>query len=157
MEETIRQDILVDVEPQLVQASSGKRLANYFIDLILFYILFFILGMIMAIVSPESLENDALFSDNILLDRLFTLILLGLYMSLVEGIFKGRTLGKLITGTKAVNADGSTISFVTALRRGFSRIVPFEPFSALGNPPYPWHDKWTNTYVIDMRLSRLEN
>jgi uncharacterized RDD family membrane protein YckC len=157
MEETIQQDILMDVEPQLVQAGSGKRLANYFIDLILFYILFFIAGMIMAIVSPESLENDALFSDNVLLDRLFTLFLFGLYMSVVEGIFRDRTLGKLITGTKAVNADGSRISFSTALGRGFSRIVPFEPFSALGNPPYPWHDKWTNTYVIDVRQSMLES
>jgi len=155
--EEITQDILVDIEPQLVQAGSGKRLANYFIDLILFYILFFILGMIIAMVSPESLENDALFSDNVFLDRLFSLLIFGVYMSLVEGIFKGRTLGKLITGTKAVNADGSTISFSTALGRGFSRIVPFEPFSALGNPPYPWHDKWTNTYVIDVRESRLES
>jgi uncharacterized RDD family membrane protein YckC len=157
MEETIQQDILVDVEPQLVQAGSGKRLANYFIDLILFYILFFIAGMVIAVVSPESLENDTLFSNNIFLDRLFSLLLFGLYMSIVEGIFKGRTLGKLITGTKAVNADGSTISFSTALGRGFSRIVPFEPLSALGNPPYPWHDKWTNTYVIDIRQSSLEN
>lgn len=157
MEETTQQDILVDVEPQLVQAGSGQRLANYFIDLILFYILFFIAGMVIAVVSPESLENDTLFSDNIFLDRLFSLLLFGVYMSLVEGIFKGRTLGKLITGTKAVNTDGSTISFSTALGRGFSRMVPFEPFSALGNPPFPWHDKWTNTYVIDVRQSRLEH
>lgn len=157
MEEITQQDILVDIEPQLVQASSGKRLANYFIDMILFYILFFVLGMAIAVVSPESLESDALFFDNVLLDRLMSLILFGVYMSIVEGIFKGRTLGKLITGTKAVNSDGSTISFSTALGRGFSRIVPFEPFSALGNPPYPWHDKWTNTYVIDVRQSRLES
>lgn len=157
MEEITQQDILVDIEPQLVQASSGKRLANYFIDLILFYILLFILGMIIALTSPQSLENDTLLSDNVLVDRLLSLILFGVYMSLIEGIFKGRTLGKLITGTKAVNADGSTLSFSTALGRGFSRIVPFEPFSALGNPPYPWHDKWTNTYVIDVRNSILEH
>lgn len=157
MEEITQQDILVDMEPQLVQASSGKRLANYFIDLILFYILLFILGMIIALTSPQSLENDTLLSDNVLVDRLLSLILFGVYMSLIEGIFKGRTLGKLITGTKAVNADGSTLSFSTALGRGFSRIVPFEPFSALGNPPYPWHDKWTNTYVIDVRNSILEH
>jgi uncharacterized RDD family membrane protein YckC len=92
--------------------------------------------MIIAAVSPESLENDTLFSNNPLLDRLFSVFLFVMYMSIVEGIFKGRTLGKMITGTKAVNADGSTISFSTALGRGFSRIVPFEPFSALGNPPY---------------------
>ena len=157
MEEIIQQDILVDIEPQLVQASSGKRLANYFIDLILFYILFFVAVTIIALVSPESLENDTLISDNPLLDRLFSVFLYVLYMSIVEGIFKGRTLGKLITGTMAINADGSTISFSTALGRGFSRIVPFEPFSALRNPPYPWHDKWTNTYVIDIRNSRLEH
>jgi uncharacterized RDD family membrane protein YckC len=80
----------------------------------------------------------------------------GAYMAIIEGIFKGRSIGKFITGTKAVNEDGSNISFTTAIARGFSRIVPFEPFSALGSPSYPWHDKWNKTYVIDIRNSSLK-
>ena len=33
--ETTQQDILADFQPELIQASPGKRLANYFIDLII--------------------------------------------------------------------------------------------------------------------------
>lgn len=155
--ETVQEDILIDIQPQLAQASSGKRLANYFIDLIVFYILMFIAGMIMALLSPSSVEDVGAMSENVLLYRLFGLFLYGVYMALVEAIFKGRSIGKLITGTKAVNFDGSNISFATALSRGFSRIVPFEPFSALGNPAFPWHDKWTNTFVIDIKDSSLSS
>lgn len=154
--ETVQQDILLDIQPQLVQASSGKRLANYFIDLIIFYVIVFIVGMIIAVTSPSSLEDgDGLISDNSLLERLFWLFMYGVYMAIVEGIFKGRSVGKFVTGTKAVNEDGSAISFSTAMARGFSRIVPFEPFSALGNPSFPWHDRWNKTYVIDIKNSEL--
>lgn len=155
--ETAQQDILVDIEPQLVQASTGKRFANYLIDLLVFYILIFIGAMVMALLNPESVDDAGMLDMNPFLDRLLWLVLYGVYMSLVEGIFKGRSLGKLVTGTKAVNEDGSTLSFSKALARGFSRIVPFEQFSAFGNPSYPWHDKWTNTYVIDIRESSLSN
>jgi uncharacterized RDD family membrane protein YckC len=72
-------------------------------------------------------------------------------------VFRGKSIGKLITGTKAVNEDGSDISFGKAFARGFSRAVPFDAFSALGDPSYPWHDKWTNTYVIDEKQTRLHN
>ena len=61
-----------------------------------------------------------------------------------------------MNGTRAVNEDGTRITFKTALLRSLSRLVPFEAFSALGaNPPYPWHDRWTGTYVIDETQSRL--
>jgi uncharacterized RDD family membrane protein YckC len=84
---------------------------------------------------------------------LISLIFYALYMGLVEGVFKGKSLGKLITGTKAVNMDGSKISFATAFARGCSRAVPFCVFSAFGTPCYPWQDKWTNTLVIDEKKS----
>ena len=29
------------------------------------------------------------------------------------------------------------------------RAVPFNALSALGNPPNPWHDSVSNTFVID--------
>jgi len=44
-------------------------------------------------------------------------------------------------------------SFLKAIAIGFTRIVPFEPFSALGRPSCPWHDKWNDSYVIDIRNS----
>lgn len=147
-------DLLADIETRLVQASAGKRFLNYIIDLVVFYVIIFVLGFVFAIIAPSTIE---LFEANDiwtqLLSRLIALLMYGIIMGFLEALFKGRTLGKLITGTKVVNADGSTISASTAFQRGLSRAVPFEVFSALGSPSYPWHDEWTKTYVIDLKES----
>ena len=132
------------------RSSAGKRLANYLIDLVLFYVLLFMSGFILALVSPTFVgivTNQR--SDFGLLDRFITLLLYAVYMSAVEALFHGKSLGKLITKTKAVNLDGSQISTAKAFERGFSRAVPFCVFSALGNPSNPWQDRWTNTMVIN--------
>jgi len=150
--ETIEQDILVDIQPRLVQANTGKRLANYLIDLVIFYLLFFVGAVALFVASPDTAEGSSSAANTLWL-RLFAMLSYGLFMGLLEGIFRGRSIGKWITGTKVVNEDGSSISFSTALARGFSRIVPFEPLSAFGNP---WHDKWNKTYVIDVRRSGLD-
>jgi uncharacterized RDD family membrane protein YckC len=146
---------LLAFEPELERATTGQRFANYFIDLILFYLLFIIFGIVIAILSPSTLENintdDSGFA---LLDRLLSLIFYALYMGVVESIFKGKSLGKLITSTRAVNMDGSKISVYRAFTRGFSRAVPFCVFSALGTPCNPWQDRWTDTMVIDEKKSR---
>lgn len=152
--ETNEQHLFADPEYQIVQASGGKRFANYIIDLIVFYALLFLAGIVIALINPVVI--DSINEDDIgfnLLDRLMTLVLYGLYMFIIEAVFKGKSLGKLITGTRAVNEDGSNISAVSALLRGLSRAVPFNAFSALGSPAYPGHDKWTKTYVIDEKQS----
>jgi uncharacterized RDD family membrane protein YckC len=152
--ETTQEHLFADPEYHLVQASSGKRFANYIIDLVVFYGLVFVSGIVIALVNPVAIEsiNDDDIGFN-LLDRLLGLVLYGIYMFAIEAIFKGKSLGKLITGTRAVNEDGSNVSPKAALLRGLSRAVPFNAFSALGNPAYPWHDKWTKTYVIDEKES----
>ena len=100
---------------------------------------------------------DHINSDNsVLLYLIVYLIRIG-YYSLCEIIFNGRTIGKFITGTKAVNDSGTEMEPKTVVLRTLSRIVPFEPFSALGDPPNPWHDRWTNTYVIDVRKTEQNN
>jgi uncharacterized RDD family membrane protein YckC len=132
------------------RSSAGKRLANYLIDLVLFYVLLFMLGFTLALLSPSFagiLTNMG--SDFGLLDRFITLLLYAVYMSAVESLFHGKSLGKLITKTKAVNLDGSQITTAKAFERGFSRAVPFCVFSAFGNPSNPWQDRWTNTMVIN--------
>lgn len=152
-EQTSHTDFLT-LEAELVRASTGQRFANYLIDVILFYALFFVVGIVLAILSPATIENiDTESAGFGLLDRLISLIFYALYMGLVEAVFKGKSLGKLITGTRAVNMDGSRISFATAFARGCSRAVPFCVFSAFGTPCNPWQDKWTNTMVIDEKKS----
>ena len=145
-----QQDLLSDdLTVSLQQAGSGKRFANYLIDLVVFYILAGSLAAILMYRGVISSDIDPI------TDRIVTYILRGLFMGIVEAIFKGKTLGKLITRTRAVNEDGSPITAQTAFMRGLSRLVPFEAFSALGDPSYPWHDRWTNTYVIDETISTL--
>lgn len=152
--ETIQQDIFTNDDHALVQAGSGKRFANYLIDLVIFYLLVFLFGIFLGFVNPQTLDElDAQSNGFDLVGRLLSLLFYGLYMFVVEAIFKGKSLGKLITGTRAVNEDGTAISFQTALLRGLSRAVPFNAFSALGTPCYPWHDRWTKTYVIDEKES----
>ena len=149
--------LLTDIETtHIVQAGTGKRFANYIIDVIVFYIVVFFLGMVVAVIDPSLLLwMEATDAGTNLLSSLISLLLYGIIMGITEAITGGRSLGKLITGTRAVNADGSPVSMQTAFWRGLCRAVPFEAFSALGAPSYPWHDKWTNTYVIDIKQSVL--
>lgn len=149
------QDLLDVYESNIVRADTGKRLGNYIIDVIAFYIFAMLAGIVIAILSPATI--DEIGSDDPgtgLISRLISLILYALFMGTQEAAFKGKTLGKLITGTRAVNLDGSPISTKTAFLRGFSRAVPFVVFSAFGTPCNPWQDRWTDTLVMDEKKSQ---
>ena len=144
-------DLLQDLEQewQYKDANLLRRLANYIIDLICFYGIIFVSFFAIVFITQDETLIDWLEGIPALLDRLLSLLLYGIVMSVIEGISGGRSLGKLITGTKAISEDGSEISWGQAFGRGFSRMVPFEPFSALGGNP--WHDRWSNTRVVKIR------
>ena len=144
---------LIDFEQNLVRADTGKRFANYLIDVVVFYVLIFGITMGLALVIPSAFENMDDSPGFDFFDRILSLVFYGLYMSIVEGMFKGKSLGKLITKTRAVNLDGSQISWGTAFSRGFAKAVPFCAFSALSTPCNPWQDRWTDTMVVDERAS----
>lgn len=146
-----QQDLLTDIL-DLQQANAGKRFANYLIDLFVYYIFVFLIVFIFA---SQGAQNILTLTHNTLVDTLLGLCYYGVFMGIYEGLSNGRTLGKRITRTQAVNEDGSRISFQTAFFRGMIRAIPFEAFSALGAPSYPWHDRWTKTYVIDLTKSAL--
>lgn len=138
----------------LTQATSGKRLANYIIDLISYYVFMYFFSYVIVAVSMDLaiiMYAEPEYGGNRLLATLISLVFYGLFMGLMETLFRGRSLGKLITGTIAVDEQGNRISGTTALLRGLCRAVPFNAFSALGDPCYPWHDKWTKTYVVSFR------
>jgi uncharacterized RDD family membrane protein YckC len=160
MEQTSQEttnDLLDNSESHLIRADTGKRFANYLIDVVVFYLLAMGVGVIIALVSPSTIMemSDDTSPFGSITDRIISLVLYGVYMGIAESIFKGKSLGKLITGTRAVNIDGSPISAGTAFSRGFSRAVPFCAFSAFGTPCNPWQDKWTDTLVIDEKQSTI--
>ncbi len=149
--ETTQQHLFTESEYQIVQASGGKRFANYIIDRIVFYVVIMIMLNVIDMIRFNAGDQDN--SGSALIESLVIIIAFALYIFGFEVIFKGKTIGKFITGTRAVNQDGSNISAKTAFLRGLCRLIPFEPFSALGTPSYPWHDSWTRTYVIDEKAS----
>lgn len=134
------------------RASTGKRFANYLIDVMLFYIVAILLGIAIGLLRPDLLPGE----EQGFAESIISLVCYGLLMFIVEAACGGKTLGKLITGTKAVNTDGSNINFQKALLRNFIRCIPFEALSALGSPSNPWHDAWSHTMVIDEKLLDLQ-
>ncbi len=136
-------------------ASVGQRFLNYVIDIILFYAMFAVFGMLAAMVGlatgSENPESNFFTESSVnpLLDLLITWLVFVLFYTFFEAVTKGRTVGKMITRTKAVKDDESEITPREAVLRSLCRLVPFEPFSAFGG--HPWHDKWTGTKVIKKR------
>jgi uncharacterized RDD family membrane protein YckC len=72
-----------------------------------------------------------------------------IYYTLSEKFFNGYTLGKLISGTRAIRDDGEELTLKNAIHRSFSRFLPFEFLSGFSEKP--WHDSWTKTTVIKAR------
>lgn len=144
-------------EIQVVPATTGQRFLNYLIDnLLLQYGLSLLTGMavgtLLAIFFPDYMLKLSQSDDSFaLLPFAYLVVLVNylVYYTICEKAFKGYTLGKLITGTRAIREDGNELTFKDALLRSLSRLVPFEVFSAFGG--YPWHDSWTRTRVIKSR------
>jgi len=149
-----QQSYLSDIEFNPVLASTGKRFLNYLIDLIAFLVFWYLL-LIVFISAGGTISSYPPYSGPDLLFRVVILLFYAMFMFLCELIFNGRSVGKLITGTKAVNEDGTQMQPKTIFARSLSRAVPFDQLSALGNPSHPWHDKWTKTYVIDVKKTTL--
>lgn len=136
-----------------ILATQGQRFLNYVIDLIVQYLIIFVLGFIFTILSlltgytgimewigsMGDLEGYVVF--------FFVVIL---YYTLFESLCS-RTIGKYITKTIVVNEDGSKPDSQIILKRTLCRLIPFDGFSFLGSGR-GWHDSISDTYVVDKGL-----
>ncbi len=137
---------------ELILASRGKRFANFIIDRIAFYIIFFALSMLVAmIIGPDILNSMA--NINRFQDYLLTALFMFVYYLLSESLMRGRTIGKLITKTRVVDEYGRVPDFSVTLKRTACRFVPFDAFSFLGDNG--WHDDWSGTKVIEVSKKRF--
>ena len=137
--------------PQTELASTGQRLGNMFLDSIFNLIIIFVIGFMAVVTAPLLGLRNSFKGMN---DYLPGIIISFLYYFPQEA-FSGRTLGKMITGTKAVNEDGTKLTFGRALGRTLCRYIPFEAFSFLGGNGRPrgWHDRISRTKVISIKKS----
>ncbi len=135
------------------RASMSKRFVNYIIDSIVVFIILFLIAFTLEILYPGLISESNIGS---LSERLVGIISYGIIMSFTEIVSQGKSIGKLITGTKVIEEDGSSLSIGKAIIRNFIRAIPFDAFSAFGNPCKPWHDSWSQTIVVDEKLLALQ-
>jgi uncharacterized RDD family membrane protein YckC len=129
-------------------ASTGQRFGTYLIDSVVRFVLAAAAGVALAFT-----ESDLSGVDGQLLSFGMGVGLSTAYFVSTE-LPTGRTLGKLVMGTRVTSVDGQLPTFGQILGRTLARFVPFEPFSCLGDPPVGWHDRWSRTRVIRTRGPR---
>ncbi|MDH1883008.1 RDD family protein [Empedobacter sp. GD03797] len=112
------------------KANKGLRFLNFIIDyvsIILLTMLFFgFIAIVIVIINPESDIIYQLENINPLIDRVITVFFYVLLIFLSEFLTKGRSIGKLVTGTKVVMIDGSTPTTKDYFMRSLCRIIPFK-------------------------------
>lgn len=138
-------------------AGKGKRFLNWMIDRIACFGLTLVAGVGIGLLHAAGIRApyELLMATEKLGEYAIGYFVAVIYYILMEGAF-GLTLGKLITGTRVVNGIGMKPGWRAIIGRSFARIVPFDPFSFLGNDG-GWHDRWSETRVVDIRnrMARL--
>lgn len=137
------------------KAEKIYRFINFTLDFAFsVLIMWFLLGVfavlkyfIMGVAIEET--ADELVNMNPLIDRILTVLMYGFIMFLIEAATKGRSLGKLVTGTKVVKNDGSELTIIDLLKRNFIRAVPFDQLSFIGSKG--WHDNFSDTAVVRIK------
>ncbi|MCH5714879.1 RDD family protein [Niabella hibiscisoli] len=138
------QSNLFDENYEFTPASTGKRFINYVIDFAAFYALCYVSGILLAILAPGLFTSE---NQTTFVSYLVAIVLILAYYTVLEGS-TGKSLGKMLTGTKVVTEEGHKITYRDAFLRALSRLVPFEALSIfLGSGM--WHDRWTQTRVVE--------
>jgi uncharacterized RDD family membrane protein YckC len=163
LESTPQTDLLSDVAESISQyqyATQGQRFINWLIDNLLMrfglsYLTGTVVALILRTVAPDFLysmvdtENGSPRLGLYVLGYMIAILNYLIYYTLCEKLFKGYTLGKIITGTRAIRQDGKELTFKDAFIRSAIRLIPFEVFSGFNT--LTWHDNWTDTMVIKAR------
>jgi uncharacterized RDD family membrane protein YckC len=155
MEEQNQVDLLQDIKDDVNYVdpvSQGVRFVNFIIDRIAVLSVVYNIRYIWNIISPGAVErfDEYLAKQDVLtiwlIEMAVSMSCVFFYYTLFEASTKGRTLGKLFTGTTAITQDGTPFTFKHALLRTLCRLIPFETFSGLAY--MPWHDTLTKTAVV---------
>ncbi|MCC9644682.1 RDD family protein [Rhodopirellula sp. JC740] len=135
-------------------ASQNKRVANYILDNIFMSFMSLGIGVVVGIAmiamyGVEMTDQQEATADTVTSGLGFGFFLF--YYVAMEAIF-GATLGKFITGTRVIAADGGKAGFGKIIGRNLARMIPFDPLSFLfGDKTTGWHDSISGTRVIDIR------
>lgn len=130
--------------PTQVFATKGQRFGGFLLDLLFIMIYSVVIGFVLGLIGLADLVNG-------LNNNLLGIIILLIYYIPLEAR-GGKTIGKMIIGTKAVREDGLDLNMKDVLFRTVCRFIPFEAFSFLfGDGPGGWHDSISKTKVISIK------
>lgn len=155
MEQQNQADLVQEIEKDesyVDPVPRGIRFVNYVVDqLVMGAIINAGMYVFKYVVSSkgENYKSYLIFQENmsgLMAGFLLALAVLFSYYLIFEAVTKGRTFGKILTGTVAITQEGSPFTFKHALLRTLCRLIPFESFSAFGY--MPWHDSMTKTCVV---------
>ena len=145
----VSDDELASVPEDDDLASRLQRFGNYVIDSIIRFVL---LAAFLVVAQFAGWFEWLMSSLGDFGSYILGMISACIYYVTCESVF-GRTVGKLITGTRVVTVDGRTPRFLQIVGRTFARLIPFEAFSFFGALGVGWHDSFSNTRVIRTRKS----
>ncbi len=128
---------------QIVPAGRWLRFFTYWIDYVVCTFLGAMAGALLAL-TTDDLQLGTL--DSLLIG----VALMVVYYASLEGL-SGRTVGKLLLGTKIVDESGHPPRFGQILGRTFARLIPFEALAVFGSDRRALHDSLTGTYVVRAR------
>jgi len=137
---------------QLPLGSFAKRTLAFLFDFLL------VLTITVLLTFPQviSIVTERVFSTELSTVLSITLVLLWSYSTLLEG-FNGQSIGKRLTGLKAVRTNGKKIHYDHAAVRNFGKafLLPFDIMvgSRWKSKEFiRYFDKFAGTTVIDLRL-----
>lgn len=139
-------------------ASSGQRLGNYFLDMIIYNMINVISVAIGWVLYYFLGEEELIFwleDINPIADFLISYVIVVIYYTVLESL-TGRSVAKYITNTKVLMADGSTPTSSDIFKRSLCRLIPFDQLSFLGTIPRGWHDTISKTVVVDLKKYNQE-
>lgn len=133
------------------------RLLNLVIDVAAILCIIFIIGVISGLLALAGYDGLMNWFDDMdgLTDRIFTTVIMVIYLFTME-IFTQRTLGKFITGTMVVMEDGTKPTLKSVITRALCRIFWLEAITFIASVPRGWHDRASDTYVVDVKKYNAE-
>lgn len=134
-----------------VMAGKGARLLNLFIDGIICTTLTGVVYLIMLLLYKFA-DMQGLMLWYMEMGAFTKLVIsagVTTFYYLVFETFTGRTLGKLATNTRVVDALGNRPQAKAILIRTLVRLMPLEAFTFIGEFAIGLHDSASKTYVID--------
>lgn len=139
-------------------ASKLRRFFNWLIDKLMVVGLIVLATLLALLVGDEQAITRWIDEMSSLTDYVITYAFTLIYYTGMEGLF-GVTIGKLVTGTRVVDAQGRRLTFYRGLLRSLCRFIPFDALSLLFSDDdvrRAWHDSITKTYVVRRRQVRRE-